>query len=157
AGPTPAGGGQYGDARDADMTVAGADVNVRLPALGKLWLASSYIKVKQGWALSQTVEIMHSPGGAGIANNYLAFGQPGSTGSGSLFNFAWFYENTLSNVQGRQADHPVPDLTLNVFGMLANANRDLLPGATISDSLNQLKWGADLTLTTTPWLAFMLR
>jgi len=136
-GPAPAGGGAYGDARDADMTVVGADIHVRLPALGKLWLASSYIKVKQGWALSPTVEVMHSNGGAGIANNYLAFGQPGSTGSGSLFNFAWLYENSLSNVQGHGKEHPLPDLSLEFFGMLANANRDLLPGATISDSLGQ--------------------
>jgi hypothetical protein len=156
-GPAPAGGGPYVDAQDGDMRVLGADIDVTLPVYGHLWLAGSHIKVKNGWSLSQTVEILHSPGGAGIANNYLAFGQTGSTGTGTLTSLALLYENSLSNLQGR-ADNPIlPDLTLNLFGMMVNANRDLVPGATISDELNQLKWGADLTLTTLPWLAFMLR
>lgn len=157
AGDMPAGGGDYADARHARMTVVGADVTLRLPVLGQLWLAASHVQLEQGWALSQTVELLHSPGGSGIATNYLAFGEPGSTGSGSLSSVAWLYENSLSNLQGRAAQHPLPDLTLNLFGMGVRAKRELLAGATVSESLQQLKWGADLTLTALPWLAFMLR
>ena len=46
---------------------------------------------------------MHSLGGAGIATNYMAWtGSPtDSTGSGSMFNLGFLYENTLSGIQGR--------------------------------------------------------
>ncbi|MFC1641906.1 hypothetical protein ACFL5O_04340 [Myxococcota bacterium] len=157
AGPDPAGGGPYADAKQADMTVLGADVDLNGEGFGHLWVASSYINAKNAWALSQTVEVMHSPGGAGIASNYLGWGQPGSTGTGSMLNLGLLYENSLSNLQGKADAPPLPDVTLNLFGMMANTSRDLEPDATLPDQLNQLKWGADVTLTTLPWLAFMLR
>jgi hypothetical protein len=157
SGNTPAGGGAYADANQADMTVVGADVNIERAVFGHLWLATSYLKVKNGWALSETVEVMHSPGGAGIAGNYMGFGQPGSTGSGSMVNFAFLYENSLSILQGKARGELLPDVTVNLFGMMANTNRDLTQIATISDKLHQLKWGTDVTVNTLNWLAFMLR
>jgi hypothetical protein len=124
--------------------------------VGHAWLAASRINVKNGWALPGIVEVMHSPGAAGIANNYLGYGELGSTGSGALSNVAALYENSLRALQGAP-DGSIPDLGLSVFGMLVHARRDLQPEATTAADLTQLKWGSDLTLKLFPWLALMLR
>ncbi|HTV19512.1 MAG TPA: hypothetical protein VMG12_12590 [Polyangiaceae bacterium] len=158
--PTPGpngepGGGNYPDARAADMSVYGADVHLRLPRIGHTWVAASHIDVKNGWALPSIVEVMHSPGASGIADNYLGYGDDG-TGSGALTNFALLYENSYRGLRG-QSLGMTPDLQLNVFGMLAHVERDLLPDATITPDVDELKWGSDLTLKLLPWLAFMLR
>jgi hypothetical protein len=150
------GGGDYADARAARMTVFGADVDLQLPRLGHGWVAASRIDVTNGWALPNIVEVMHSPGGLGVAQNYLAWGEAGSTGSGEVTNLAVLYESSLRGLAA-EPEGSLPDLGLSVFGMLAHARRDLLPDAVLADDLSQLKWGTDLTLKLYPWLAFMLR
>jgi hypothetical protein len=103
---------------------------------------------------------MHSLGGAGIATNYMAWsGSPNnSTGSGSMFNLGFLYENTLSGIQGHTPGSVLPELTLNVFGLLASASLDLPAGSTVTqDRIKQFKYGADLTLQALNWLAFMAR
>jgi hypothetical protein len=150
------GGGPYSDAREAHMDVYGADVHLRLPRVGHAWVAVSRIGVENGWALPGIVEVMHSPGGSGLANNYLGYGELGSTGSGTLTNLAVWYESSLRELRGQSAS-TLPNLALNAFGMLTHVRRDLLPEATIADRVTQLKWGSDLTLKMLPWLAAMLR
>ena len=57
----------------------------------------------------------------------------------------------------------LPDLTLNFFGLLANASLDLPPpylptGPVITQNkIRQFKDGVDLTLQAQNWLGFMLR
>ena len=54
---------------------------------------------------------MHSLGGAGIATNYLGFTgslDVDSTGSGSMFNLGFLYENTLSERPGQGAGSACP-------------------------------------------------
>jgi hypothetical protein len=150
------GGGPYPAARAADMTVYGADVHLRVPHAGHAWVAASHIDVTNGWALPAIVEVMHSPGAAGIARNYLGYGDDGGTGSGRLTNLAGLYENSSRGLRG-QSLGATPDLVLNLFGMLARVERDLVAEATIPDVVTELKWGGDLTLKLLPWLAFMLR
>jgi hypothetical protein len=157
--PGPAGepgGGPYVDAQDAHMRVYGADLNLRVPHVGHAWLAASRIDVRNGWALPAIIEVVHSPGAAGIANNYLGYGEAGSTGSGSLSNVALLYETSVRGLRG-DPDGTVPDLALSVFGMMVHARRDLGLEATMPSDLEQFKWGSDLTLKMLPWLAVMLR
>jgi hypothetical protein len=149
--------GNYADARDGDMTVLGADVDVNASVGGHIWLALSYINVKNGWALSGTDEVMHSFGGSGIATNYLGYGSQGSTGSGSLIGLGFLYENSLSIVQGKSRGAILPDVTLNLFSMMASASRDLESGASIDKKVLGFKWGADVKVDTLSWLALMLR
>lgn len=144
--------GDYAKAKEADMTLLGADVDVTLPVAGHLWLAFSYIDITNGWALAQGVEVMHSPGGQGIAKNYM-----GSNGSGSMLNFAFLYENSLSVLQGKSRGAILPDVTFNLFGMMASASRDLEATDSIEKKLLQFKWGADAKVDFLSWLAFMLR
>jgi hypothetical protein len=144
----------------AHLTVVGAEANLHAPYVGRLWISPSFVHVRNGWALANTgTEVMHSLGGVGIATNYLAWtGSPSdSTGSGSMFNLGFLYENTLSGIQGK-APGSVPEVTFSVFGLLANANLNLPAGSTLTQkSIKQFKSGADLTLQALTWLAFMVR
>jgi hypothetical protein len=74
-----------------------------------------------------------------------------------MVNLGFLYENSLSIVQGKSRGAVLPDVTLNIFGLMANASRDLESGASITDKLKQFKWGADVKVDTLPWLAFTLR
>jgi hypothetical protein len=150
------GGGSNADAREAHMNVYGADINLRLPHVGHAWLAASRISLKNGWALPGIVEVMHSPGGSGLANNYMGYGEVGSTGSGTMSNLAGLYENSLRELGG-QSQNALPNLALSAFGMFTHARRELLPEATVPERLMQLKWGSDLTLKMLPWLSVMMR
>jgi hypothetical protein len=150
----------YGQLRKAHLTTIGAELSVSAPYAGSLWISPSFVHVRQGWALANGgTEVMHSLGGAGIAVNYMAYtGSPDdSTGSGSLFNLGFLYENTLSGIQGKAPGH-LPEVTLNVFGLLANASLDLPATSSLTqDSIKQFKYGADVTLQMLNSLAFMLR
>lgn len=155
-GAEPSGGGPYVEAKDADMTVVGADVKLERATFGKLWAAVSYIEVQNGWALPDIVEVMHAPGAAGIAQNYLGFGAAGSSGSGHMFNVGAQYDQSLNGLRGA-SEGLVPNLGWSLFGLLADSHRELTAEATIPERRTQLKWGTDLTLTALPWLALMLR
>jgi hypothetical protein len=151
----------------AHLSVAGAEANLRLPFLGHLWISPSFISVRNGWALNNAgTEVMHALGGAGIATNYMAWtnNPDNSTGSGSMLNLGFLYENTLSGIQGR-APGGVPEVTLSIFGLLADASLNLPAGSDVKPagsnalqtSIKQFKYGADVTLQSLTWLAFMLR
>jgi hypothetical protein len=155
----------YGPASQAHLTVLGAEASLRAPHLGHLWISPSFISVRNGWALGATgTEVMHSLGGSSLASNYLGFTGDvlNNTGSGSVFNLGFLYENTLSGIQGK-APGNVPDVTLNVFGLLADASIDLPANSTFvtmdhgQASIKQFKYGADVTIQAQTWLAFMLR
>jgi hypothetical protein len=148
--------GPYSEARKAKMMVVGLDAHINASRFGHLWLAYSHITLENGWAITGAgTEIMHSGnGGQGIIDAYM----PNGNGDGSQHNVAWLYENTLSNLRG--LDSPsFPEVTLNLFGMLAAAKFDLdqnVPEGA-PDSTTQIKGGADLTLHPLSWLGFMVR
>jgi hypothetical protein len=151
----------YGQASQAHLTVGGLEANLRLPYVGHFWLSPSYLAVRNGWALaSGGTEVMHSLGGAGIATNYMAYtGSPSdSTGSGTMINVGFLYENTLSGVQGKRPGSILPELTLNIFALYTRSSLTLPVGSTLPQSeIKQIKYGADLTLQTLSWLSLMLR
>ena len=128
---------------------------------GHLWISPSYISVRNGWALSSAgTEVMHSLGGMGIATNYMAWtgSSSDSTGTGSMVNLGFLYENTLSGVEGRPRGSMLPDLAVSLFGLFTSASLDLPAGTTLMQNrLRQFKYGADVTLQATDWVGFMLR
>jgi hypothetical protein len=146
----------YAEAQAAHLSVLGAELNLRPPHAGHLWISPSFISVRNGWALNSAgTEVMHSLTGTGVATNYFAWtnSPSDSTGSGSMINLGFLYELTLPDVQGR-----VPALTLSIFGLLADASLDLPVGTTLTqNSIKQFKIGGDATLQSWTWLAFMLR
>jgi hypothetical protein len=158
---SPTSGKSYAEAAAAHLSVLGAEASLRAPYAGRLWLSPSFISVKNGWALAGAggTEVMHSQNGFDVAANYLAWtGSPtDSTGTGSILNVGFLYENTLANILG-QAPGGLPEVRLNVFGLLARASLDLPAGTLITQAkINQLKYGADVTVQAVDWLAFMLR
>jgi hypothetical protein len=155
-------GKAYTQVSQAYLSVVGAEANLTAPYVGRLWISPSYISVKNGWALSGGggTEVMHSQGGMGIATNYLQWngGTSSSTGTGSMLNLGFLYENTLSSILGKAPGSAIHDVKLNVFGLLANASLDLPAGSSITlKSIKQLKYGADVTAQALTWLAVMLR
>jgi hypothetical protein len=151
----------YSQVERAHLTTFGGELNLSAPYAGHLWLSPSYIHVRNGWALASSgTEVMHSLGGAGIATNFMAWtGSPSdSTGSGSMFNLGFLYENTLSGVRGRSPGSSLPEVTLNVFGLFTNASLDLPATSTLTQkSIEQFKYGADVTVQALNWLSVMLR
>jgi hypothetical protein len=159
----------YMAAQLAHLTVVGGEMHLRAPYLGHLWISPSYINVRNGWALASAgTEVMHSLGGAGIATNYMAWtnSPSDSTGTGTMFNLGFLYENSLSGVEGKAPGSMLPDVTVSVFGLLADASLNLPSTTTLhqnddgllaSDKIDQLKLGADATLQALSWLGFTLR
>lgn len=155
----------YMAASAGHLTVVGAQAAVKAPYLGRLWVSPSYVHVRNGWALgSAGTEVMHGLGGVGVATNYLAWtGAPEvSTGSGSMINIGFLYENTLSTVLGVPS-MGVGELTLNIFALLAAASLDLPANPGLADAMRppknitQLKYGADLTYQAATWAGLTLR
>ncbi len=153
-------GVNYADVQEAHLRVIGGEASVFVPRAGRLWVSPSYISVKNGWAFNWAgTEVMHSIAGNGIARNYMAYTRnpTDSTGTGSMINLGFLYENTLSNIQGKESSN-APEVTLNVFGLFTEARRDLPDGSSIGqEGIKQLKYGADVTLQAMNWLGVMLR
>jgi hypothetical protein len=150
----------YTSASESHLSVVGGEANLRLPYAGHLWLSPSFISVRNGWALGDGTEVMHSLGGVGFAENYLAWtGSPtDSTGSGSMLAFGFLYEDSLSEVLGKSRGSMLPDLAVSVFGLYAGSSLDLPAGTTLTQNkIRQFKYGADATLQLADWVAFMIR
>jgi hypothetical protein len=154
-------GKSYSDAKLAHLTVVGAEANLRAPGLGHLWVSPSYIHVRNGWALANGgTEVMHGLGGVGIATNYLGWTNTptSSTGSGSMINLGFLYENALSGIRGKELGSALPDVALSVFGLFTKSKLDLPAGSMFpQNSFKQFKYGVDATLQALDWLGFMLR
>jgi hypothetical protein len=157
----------YTAAKLAHLSVIGGEIHFRAPYVGHLWISPSYISVRNGWALgSAGTEVMHSLGGVGLATNYMAWtgSSPDSTGTGTMFNLGFLWEDTLSSVLGRPPG-TLPEVTVSVFGLLADASLNLPATTTLQQfdpsfnirSIIQFKYGVDATLQPLTWFGFMLR
>jgi hypothetical protein len=153
-------GKSYTNARDAGLETIGAEVKVDVPYAGQFWLSPSLVQMRNGWALGEAgVEVVHGLSPEGLAGNYLGWsGSPAdSTGSGSLLNLGFLYENSLSNVLDKPAGG-TPELKVSAFGLLVDASLRLPEGSAITqDRITQFKWGADAEYIPWKWLGVMLR
>jgi hypothetical protein len=154
-------GQAYADARQAKFTTAGAELNVRAPYAGHLWVSPSFTRIRNGWALAQGgTEMMHSLGGSGFASNYMLWEDNAdlSTGTGSSLNVGFLYENSLSTVLGKPRGEVMPEVSLSAFGLFIDANVNLPDGSVLpQDHIAQLKYGADVTVQPLTWMSVMLR
>ncbi len=157
-------GQSYSDAAKAHLSVAGAEVNLRIPRFGRLWISPSYISVTNGWALAGAggTEVMHAQNGLGIAQNYMAWAASprDSTGSGTMMNLGFLYTLSLSEALQRTT---FPEMRVSLFGLIAKAKFDLPPAQSgqtsliTRDGLTQVKVGADLTIIPKSWFSLMFR
>jgi hypothetical protein len=154
-------GRSYANASQAYLTTIGGEATLSAPVVGSLWISPSYIRLRNGWALGEAgTEVMHSLSGEGLATNYMAWSGSlsDSTGSGSMINFGFLYENTLSGIQGKPRGSVTPEVTLNVFGLFTDITLDLPEGSVITqDRMGQFKYGADVVVQPLNWLSLMLR
>lgn len=165
-------GKAYADVKRAHLSVIGAELNLHAPQVGHLWISPSYISVVDGWALANGgTEVMHSLGGSGISTNYLgwtntpdngagacASPSPCSTGSGTMTNLGFMYENSLSSIHGQEPGSELPDVTMSVFGLISKSKLDLPTGSTFpQNTLSEAKYGVDATIQALDWLGVMLR
>jgi len=151
----------YTAATDAHLSVIGAEANLSAPYAGHLWISPAVMNVRNGWAIANTgTEVMHSLGGAGVATNYLGWtnSPSDSTGSGTILNLGFTYENSLSSVLGLERGSTLPDVTVSAFGLLASSTLDLPAGSTLPyKSIKQFKFGVDATLQALSWFGVMAR
>jgi hypothetical protein len=154
-------GKTYSEAAKAHLTVAGAELDLRIPHAGRLWVSPSYISVRNGWALAGAggTEVMHSQNGVGVAENYLAWtGAPkDSTGTGSMMNLGFLYVLALSDVLPNSG---LPEMKLSLFGLATKVKLDLPRGMTAlinQDEMTQVKVGGDVSILPTSWLSLMFR
>ena len=154
-------GRSYTNASQAYLTTIGGEATLSAPVLGSLWVSPSYIRLRNGWALGEAgTEVMHSLSGEGLATNYMAWSGSlnDSTGSGSMINVGFLYENTLSGILGKPRGTVTPEVTLNVFGLFTDITLDLPDGSVITqDRMGQFKYGADVNVQPLDWLSVMLR
>jgi predicted RecA/RadA family phage recombinase len=157
-------GKSYGQAAKAHVAVAGAELTLRIPHGGRLWLSPSYISVVNGWALAGGggIEVMHSQNGFGLAQNYLAWTNDAkaSTGSGTMVNVGALYTIALSDVLSGSSGM---DAKLSLFGLATRAKLDLpqlASGAQAlinQDHITQIKYGLDLSVFPQSWYSLMVR
>jgi hypothetical protein len=154
-------GRSFSNARKAYLTTVGGEATLSAPFAGRLWISPSYIRVRNGWALGEGgTEVMHSLSGDGLATNYMQWSGSltDSTGSGSMLNLGFLYENTLSGIQGKPRGSVTPEVTLNVFGLFTDISLDLPEGSVITqDAMGQFKYGADVEVQPLDWMTVMLR
>jgi len=157
-------GKSYSEAAKAHVAVVGAELKLRIPNLGRLWLSPSYISVRNGWALAGGggIEVMHSQNGFGLAQNYLAWTNDAkaSTGSGPMMNLGLLYELALSDWLPARG---LPEMKLSVFGLATKAKLELpkVQAGTLAlinqDHITQIKYGADFAIFPKSWYSFMVR
>jgi hypothetical protein len=154
-------GQSFADAREAKFTTVGGELNVRLPRAGHLWVSPSFTRLRNGWALGQGgTEMMHSLSGVGFAANYLAWDELAinSTGTGSSLNIGFIYDNSLSNVLGKERGEMMPEVTFSAFGLFIDANLDLPESSRLpQDHIGQMKYGAEAAVHPLNWFSVMLR
>jgi len=154
-------GKNYSDVADAYVTTVGTEIGLSAPRVGRLWISPSHISVRNGWALNNSgIEVMHSLGGAGLAGNYMLWTNApnASTGTGTMTNLGFQYENTLSSILDKPAGSVMPEVTFSAFGLLASTNLELPATSTFTQNhFTQFKYGADLTVQPLTWLGVMGR
>jgi hypothetical protein len=119
--------------KDGDLTIAGVDVRAPIGTLGPLYGAVAYYRASQALYLAPSVEVLHSAGGRGLAENFLGL-TDSMDGTGSLWTAALDFPAKL------------PWHTeLRVFGMatyVSSEQASELPSMN-KDGRLYLKWGVE--------------
>ena len=149
---------------DASMGIIGVDLRADTHLAGRVYGATSYISAEQATFMAPAVEVMHSNGGRGIAENYLGT-QSSENGTGSLWNVALQYDLSLADLHkwwsGGRAS-PLPwqgDVNASLFGVytFVQSKQQSQDPLVNRDDHNAFKWGADAGYRVTEWISASLR
>lgn len=147
---------------DASMRVMGVEARVDSGPFGRLVVGLSALSADQVTSLAPSLEIMHSNGGNGIAQNYLGT-EKSNNGTGSLFNLGFQYDVSaaalLKKLVGAGKPLGEADVTWSIFGMYTRVGSDQKdPDPTINHDGNQMfKWGMELAAWPLSWLGASVR
>lgn len=140
------------DQPDGSINVLAADLRLSMKRFGHLYAAAAYTEAEESISVGRVIEILNTPGGPGLEQNYLG---NASRGNGELMTFAAEYKLSL----GRLVSHPVPftgggpDIVLMAFGMQTQVTSD----DPRYDDVTKRKYGVEGTYSLLPWLAASMR
>lgn len=138
---------QLSQIQDGTMYVAGVDAKYKFPG-GSAYAAFAYYDMDHALYLAPVLEVLHSTGGRGIAENFLGT-DASDDGSGHMFVGAL-------DVKYRLDDH----ISARAFGMatwVRSPQVDEMDALKNKDRRMYLKWGIEPAYKLTPKLAASIR
>jgi hypothetical protein len=154
---------------DGNLTVLAADARLTMHRFGHFYLALSNAKATHARTVSRIISVLNTPGGPGLANNYLGPEAAGGDGTGSITTVGGQYDLSLSRLVSFPTSFAGdgPDIFVSVFGMAAFVSSPLtrdfvaqqlaLQHSVYGDGVTKLKIGAEATYSLLPWLAVSAR
>jgi hypothetical protein len=157
--------------KDGNLTVLAVDARATMRRFGHFYLALANTKADHALTVSRIISVLNTPGGPGLANDYLGPESAGGdrAGTGSITTVGAQYDLSL----GRLLNYPTPfagdspDIFVSVFGMAAFVSSQLtrddvaralqLQHSVYGDGVTKLKVGAEATYSLLPWLAVSAR
>jgi len=137
---------------DGNIGFMAADLRLTMGRFGHYYLFGNRVTAKHAGTVSRIVEILNTPGGAGLIENYLG---DQSDGTGALNILGAQYDLSV----GRLVSYPVPfygdgpDIVVSFFGVGVNVESD----DDRADGVNKLKVGGEASYSLLPWLAASAR
>ena len=140
---------QLSSIQDGTMYVAGLDAKYKFPDNhGSAYLAFGYYDMDHALYLAPALEVLHSTGGRGIAENFLGT-DSSDDGSGHMYTLA-------ADVKGRLDDR----LSARLFGIATWVRSPQVDEADASKNRDRrmyLKWGVEPAYRLTPRITAALR
>jgi hypothetical protein len=139
-------------APDGNIRILGADLRLNMARYGSLYGAFSNVKATSAREVGGIVEVLNSPGGPGLMQNYLG---ENSGGTGTLNILGWQYDLSI----GRLVSYPVPfsgdgpDIYFSLFGVYTGV-KSADPAFA---NKHKLKFGAEASYSLLSWLALSMR
>lgn len=136
---------------DGKISVFAADLRLSLGRFGHFYAAYARTDAEHSVSVGRTVEILNTPGGPGLEQNY--FGTL-SDGTGSLDTIGGQYSLSI----GRLVSYPVPftpgpDILVSLYGMSVGVKS---PDPR-NDGIHKLKFGGEASYSFLPWMMAALR
>jgi hypothetical protein len=149
-------------AGSADLRIVGADARIAGGPMGELYLAASTIDARRARFIGPSIEVLHSLGGAGLADNFLGDGKSGD-GSGTMRSAYFEYGFSLASLLERVAPGPTllreSDVGWSLFGLYTHVSHARTNGeaAENPDHRKYFKWGTEISWWALSWLGVSVR
>jgi hypothetical protein len=148
-------------APDGSLSVFAGDIRLSMRRFGQFYFAFASTKATHARVVSRIISILNTPGGPGLANDYLGPVAQGGDATGTLTTGGAQYDLSLA----RLVSFPVsfagdgPDIFLSVFGLGTRVSSAFprAPGSVYGDGVTKIKFGAEGTYSLLPWLAVSAR
>lgn len=147
---------------DGNISILAADVRATMHRYGHLYLAFASTKATHARTVSRIIGVLNTPGGPGLADNYLGPESAGGDATGSLTTVGGQYDLSL----GRLINFPTPfggdgpDVFVSVFGLVTHVSSTMqvpATGGVYGDGVTKAKAGVEASYSVLPWLALSAR